>query len=196
MHVLQYVEHIRKHLHLHLLHTHIYVHKTHRICIMLSFLWWILMLTLPWGVHGPFSESLSYILHGNATYIWTWFSFLRCVVDYYQGSGLSNMGNTCFLNSVLQCLTYTPPLTHYLLDGLHKRTCKLCFPHKNTSSGSCNCMVTSLFSRKLIASLTKMMIGFSEVAGGEHLKGKTKSLRDREYSTSYILEYRLPNFLT
>lgn len=40
------------------------------------------------------------------------------------GSGLSNMGNTCFLNSVLQCLTYTPPLYNYLVSDHHKRICK------------------------------------------------------------------------
>ena len=41
------------------------------------------------------------------------------------GSGLGNMGNTCFLNSVLQCLTYTPPLFNYLTSDRHKNNCKL-----------------------------------------------------------------------
>ncbi|KAM3859860.1 uncharacterized protein usp42 [Diretmus argenteus] len=39
------------------------------------------------------------------------------------GAGLQNMGNTCFLNSALQCLSYTPPLTNYMLTREHTKTC-------------------------------------------------------------------------
>uniref|UniRef100_A0A803JQV5 USP domain-containing protein n=1 Tax=Xenopus tropicalis TaxID=8364 RepID=A0A803JQV5_XENTR len=40
------------------------------------------------------------------------------------GAGLQNLGNTCFLNATVQCLTYTPPLANYLLSKEHSRNCQ------------------------------------------------------------------------
>ncbi|KAL5846976.1 hypothetical protein ACOSQ3_010500 [Xanthoceras sorbifolium] len=40
-----------------------------------------------------------------------------------QPCGLINCGNSCYANAVLQCLSFTPPLTAYFIQGLHSKEC-------------------------------------------------------------------------
>ncbi|KAG0278392.1 Ubiquitin carboxyl-terminal hydrolase 36 [Linnemannia gamsii] len=73
------------------------------------------------------------------------------------GPGLNNLGNTCFLNSVLQCLTYTAPLTNYLLSGHHSNSCK-------TTNFCMMCLLENhvgrCFSRSMTESISpKVIVG-------------------------------------
>ena len=39
------------------------------------------------------------------------------------GSGMKNMGNTCYLNSTLQALFHIPAFVNYLHSGGHDKEC-------------------------------------------------------------------------
>lgn len=48
---------------------------------------------------------------------------LLSVSELLQGAGLNNLGFTCFLNAVLQCLTHTVPLVQAIRGFDHADPC-------------------------------------------------------------------------
>ncbi|XVF79313.1 hypothetical protein PTKIN_Ptkin14bG0211400 [Pterospermum kingtungense] len=65
--------------------------------------------------------------------------------------GLRNLGNSCYLNSVLQCLTYTPPLANFCLRSLHS---SFCDASSNKPRDCAFCILEAWITRSLTLDLT------------------------------------------
>ncbi|KAK1362379.1 Ubiquitin carboxyl-terminal hydrolase [Heracleum sosnowskyi] len=68
--------------------------------------------------------------------------------------GLKNLGNSCYLNSVLQCLTYTPPLANFCLKSKHTSVCDLASADRDRKSDCPFCILERRIVRSLCSDLT------------------------------------------
>ncbi|KAK1424033.1 hypothetical protein QVD17_19344 [Tagetes erecta] len=67
--------------------------------------------------------------------------------------GFKNLGNTCYLNAVLQCLTYTPPLANFCLQLQHSAFCESLSQQDNNSDCPF-CLLEKRIVRSLSIDLT------------------------------------------
>ncbi|XP_026394849.1 ubiquitin carboxyl-terminal hydrolase 15-like isoform X2 [Papaver somniferum] len=78
-------------------------------------------------VHRQEPAGITMDSHKKIKVLFPYEEFIKCfcceVMDL-SPRGLLNCGNSCYANTVLQCLTCTKPLTIYLLRRLHSRHCR------------------------------------------------------------------------
>ncbi|KAJ0733458.1 putative ubiquitinyl hydrolase 1 [Helianthus annuus] len=66
--------------------------------------------------------------------------------------GFRNLGNTCYLNAVLQCLTYTPPLANFCLRRQHSASCDS-LPQQDKKNNCPFCLLETRIARSLSVDL-------------------------------------------
>ena len=61
--------------------------------------------------------------------------------------GLANLGNTCYMNSALQCLSNLVDFSHYFLTNRYLEDLNISDNNKDGSQGQVTCALADIFKR-------------------------------------------------